>query len=217
MMSCSWDYWKYWLSPLLLIVPMDCVMEIVALTSHSTKITRCVYEKMNRNIIFYTILNKKEYSTDSPPYIACPDCLFFCFLTSVVYMKPFWLRRHEVFYSYSISMSLHWITLEKLQVEISCRICNQPSRCQVFKSKWAEPIVNTYMLTIQCWHYYKLCGFSPLQTQFPTCLFYWVSIQNDKLREYLSPQASEMGLLVHSLHSYVKMHAGYLGLSRAAK
>lgn len=69
-------------------------------------------------------------------------------------------------------------------------------KCRLKSAAERVAAVNTAMLSIQSWQYYELCGFSPLQTQFPTCLFSRVSIQNDKLGEHFSPRASEMSSLV---------------------
>lgn len=74
------------------------------------------------------------------------------------------------------------------------------------------------MLSIQSWQYYESCGFSPLQTQFPNCLFSRVLIQNDKLGEHFSPRASQMGSLVFSPCSPKgKCMLVIWGLSAAAK
>lgn len=62
-------------------------------------------------------------------------------------------------------------------------------------SKWDRAIVNTAMLSVQRWKCNKLCGFSPLQTQFPTCLFARVSIQHDKLEEHSSSRSLGDGLV----------------------
>lgn len=74
------------------------------------------------------------------------------------------------------------------------------------------------MLSVQRWNSNKLCGFSPLQTQFPTCLFARVSIQHDKLEEHSSPRSLGDGLigLLHLAPEgwKKKMHAGYLGFER---
>lgn len=61
-------------------------------------------------------------------------------------------------------------------------------------AKRARAAVNTAMMPIQSWQHYELCGFSPLQAQFPSCLFSWVSIQNDKLVQHFPPRASEIEL-----------------------
>lgn len=86
-------------------------------------------------------------------------------------------------------------------------------------SKWDRAIVNTAMLSVQRWKCNKLCGFSPLQTQFPTCLFARVSIQHDKLEEHSSPRSLGDGLigLLHRAPEggkKKKKHAGYLGFER---
>lgn len=76
-----------------------------------------------------------------------------------------------------------------MQVFICRRKCNWPSLPATTEhdtSRCDRAIANTAMLSFQHWQHYELCGFSPLQTQFPMCLFSQVSIQNDKLRGVLS-------------------------------